>query len=232
MRTAFSTNRLLSVLSPGDLALLTPHLIRVALEVRQPLETPQERIRFVYFLESGLASVVVHSSQRQSIQAGLIGCEGVTGAAVIMGDDRSVHDTFVQQEGEALCIEADALRGAIAHSVDLNHLLLRFVHVFNVQVAQTALAYGRAKLEEHLARWLLMVHDRIDGDQITITHEFIALMLGVRRSGVTDAMHALERKGMIRSTRGTVRIIDREGLATFAAGMYGVPENEYRRLIG
>jgi CRP-like cAMP-binding protein len=106
------------------------------------------------------------------------------------------------------------------------------VHVFSVQVAHTALANGRAKIEERLARWLLMVHDRIDGDEVNLTHDFIALMLGVRRPGVTDALHALEGKGLIRSTRGVLRIVDREGLEVIANAIYGVPEAEYRRLIG
>lgn len=232
MSSSFSSNRLLSVLSAQDLGLLTPHLVRVPLALRQPIETPHEPIRFVYFVESGFASVVVRSSQHDSIEAGLIGWEGVTGTSVIMGDDRSPHEVFVQLEGEAMRIEADALRDAIARSGELNHLLLRFVHVFSVQVAHTALANGRAKIEERLARWLLMVHDRITGNEVTITQEFIALMLGVRRPGVTVALHALEGKGMIRSVRGAVRILDREGLETFASGTYGAPENEYRRLIG
>lgn len=232
MMTTFSPNRLLSALSEQDLALLKPHLVRVPLTVRQPLEHADEDITHVYFIESGFASVVVRSRSNESIEAGVIGFEGVTGAPVIMGNDRSPHEVYVQLEGEALRIEADALRNAIARSADLNHVLLRFVHVFTVQVAHTALANGRATIEQRLARWLLMVHDRIDGDEVNLTHDFIALMLGVRRPGVTDALHALEGKGFIRSTRGNLRIIDREGLEELASAIYGVPETEYQRLIG
>ena len=94
------------------------------------------------------------------------------------------------------------------------------------------MANGRAKIEERLARWLLMVQDRIDGDEAALTHDFIAIMLGVRRPGVTDAIHALEGKGLVRATRGALRIVDREGLEALAGGAYGLPEKEYRRLFG
>jgi CRP-like cAMP-binding protein len=232
MTTTYSPNRLLSALSEQDLALLKPHLVRVPLALRDPIETPNEPITHAYFIESGFASVVVRSRTNDSIEAGVIGWEGLAGKPLILGDDRSPHEVFVQLEGAALRIEADALRDAIDRSADLHHVLLRFVHVFSVQVAHTALANGRAKIEERLARWLLMVHDRIDGDEVNLTHDFIALMLGVRRPGVTDALHALEGKGLIRSTRGVLRIVDREGLEVIANAIYGVPEAEYRRLIG
>ncbi|QGZ95446.1 Crp/Fnr family transcriptional regulator [Terricaulis silvestris] len=227
-----STNRLLSLLGHSDLALLTPHLTRIPLATRQSIERPNEDITHVYFVESGIVSIVAHSAAHESIEAGLIGYEGVTGISVIMGDHRTPHEAFVQFEGGALRIETAAFRDALAQSETLTRLMLHFVHIFNIQVAHTALANGRAHIEERLARWLLMVHDRTVGDEATLTHEFIALMLGVRRPGVTDALHALEGKAMIRSTRGIVRIVDREGLESLASGTYGVPESEYRRLIG
>lgn len=110
--------------------------------------------------------------------------------------------------------------------------LLRYVHVFMVQGSQTALANGRGRLDERLTRWLLMWHDRIGDDNLTITHEFLALLLGVRRQGVTVALHDLEGQGFIRSTRNLVRILDRDGLQGAANGFYGVPEAEYDRSIG
>ena len=101
-----------------------------------------------------------------------------------------------------------------------------------IQTAHTVLAQGRAKLEERLARWLLMSHDRAEGDELPLTHEFLALMLGVRRAGVTMATHLLEGRGVIRATRGQLMVVDRKGLEEIAGGTYGVPEAEYRRLIG
>ncbi|MGQ0534278.1 MAG: Crp/Fnr family transcriptional regulator [Caulobacteraceae bacterium] len=227
-----SPNRLLSALSATDLALLSPHLTRVPLLTRALVEARDEVITHVYFIESGIVSVLARAGEKESIEVGLIGCEGVTGGGVILGDHRAPHEAFVQLQGSAMRIATPALCEALAESRSLHQLLLRFVHVFNIQIAHTALANGRVKIEDRLARWLLMVHDRIEGDEALLTHELIAQMLGVRRPGVTDALHELERKGMIRSQRGVVRIVDREGLETLASGTYGVPEREYRRLIG
>ncbi|HYD88364.1 MAG TPA: Crp/Fnr family transcriptional regulator [Vitreimonas sp.] len=227
-----SSNRLLSTLSRNASALLAPHLAPVELALRQHIERPGEDISHVYFVTSGIVSVVARSSQHDSIEAGLIGCEGMTGIAVVMANHRSPHEAFVQLEGAAQRLEAEQLRIAMRRSEEISNVLLRFAHVFSTQVTHTALANARAKIEERLARWLLMVHDRVAGDEASLTHEFIAIMLGVRRPGVTDALHLLEGKGLIRATRGVVRIVDREGLELLAGGAYGVPEREYRRLLG
>jgi CRP-like cAMP-binding protein len=114
----------------------------------------------------------------------------------------------------------------------LRSLLLAYVQALLAQTTSTVLANGHAKLEERLARWLLMVHDRTDGMTITLTHEFLAVMLGVRRAGVTVALHLLEGKGLIRSTRRQIVILNRRGLIEEAHGSYGAAEEEYRRLIG
>jgi len=232
MPSPSSPNQLLAALSADDLALLAPDLTSVDLALRQRIEEPDQDIPHAYFVTAGIVSVVARSTGHESIEAGVIGHEGMTGAAIVMANHRSPNETFVQLEGAAQRIDADKLRAAMTRSTDLTSLLLRYVHVFNTQVAHTALANGRANIEERLARWLLMVDDRIDGHEANLTHDFIALMLGVRRPGVTDALHTLEGKNMIRSTRGAVRIVDRERLQSLAGGTYGVPESEYRRLIG
>src|SRR5437763_9693429 len=110
-------------------------------------------------------------------------------------------------------------------------MLLRYVQVFLIQASQTVVANARFKIEERLARWILMADDRVDTPVIALTHEFLSIMLGVRRAGVTDAIHALEGRGLIRGDRGEIRITDRKGLVEWADGCYGVPEREYRRLI-
>lgn len=130
------------------------------------------------------------------------------------------------------CLSADDLRDLLLLSQPLRQIAQRFVQVFMTQVGQTALANGRAKIDERLARWLLMAQDRLDDAGLQLTHEFIALMLGVRRPGVTEAINELEGRGLIRSTRGDLRVIDRKGLEAVAGGIYGVPESEYVRLIG
>ena len=224
-------NHILSKLPAGDLALLTPGLSPVDLPLRKPLETPNKLIDHVYFIESGFASVVANGNDR-SIEVGLIGSEGMTGLAVLMGADRTPNATYMQLAGKGLRIASANLRKAMTQSETLHRLLLRYGHAFVVQTAHTALANGRNKVEERLARWLLMAHDRIDGDDLAITHEFMSIMLGVRRAGVTVALDTLENKGFVRARRGGVVILNRKGLEGITNGAYGAPEAEFKRLWG
>jgi CRP-like cAMP-binding protein len=133
--------------------------------------------------------------------------------------------------GEAYRIEATRLRDAVEGRPSLYLHLLRFVQAFTVQVAQTALSNGSYSLEERLARWLLMCHDRVDGDVLSTTHEFLSIMLDVRRPGVTEALHILEGAHMIRAERGLVTVLDRAKLEQVAGESYGVAEAEYARLM-
>ena len=224
-------NLLLRALSKGDQARLAPELELVELDLKQSIELPNAAIKHVYFPESGFISVVA-GSKSQSIEAGLIGREGMTGAAVVLGDDRSPNHAFVQLQGSAHRLSTKRFRMALEESPALRRLALRYAHVFMTQVAQTAFANGTASVEHRLARWLLMAQDREAGDELHLTHEFISIMLGVRRSGVTDALHELERKRFIRGARGVIQITNRRGLITLAGAIYGVPEAQYERLIG
>jgi len=226
-----SRNRLLAVLSHADRDLVTPALEMIALDPRQVLEAPSDPIDYVYFVESGLVSVVGTTQPDHRIEVGMVGYEGMTGVALVLGDDRSVNETVVQSAGSAMRLPSKALRKMMAASESFTATLLRYVNVFMVQGSQTALANGRGRLDERLARWLLMWHDRVLEDDLLITHEFLALLLGVRRQGVTVALHDLEGKGLIRSTRSHIRIIDRDGLQQAANGFYGIPEAEYDRAI-
>jgi CRP-like cAMP-binding protein len=224
------SNKLLRALSHDDLALLGA-LEPIELDLRHPVEQANQTIEHVYFPDSGIISVVAKSADDQ-IEAGVVGREGMTGTAVVMGNHRSPNDAYVQMAGAGHRVPAQRVRDAVETSSSLRQLMQRYAQVFMVQVAQTALANGRAKIEERLARWLLMAHDRQDDDDLRLTHEFIAIMLGVRRPGVTDALHQLEAKSLIRSNRGAIRIVDRAGLLGVAGGAYGVPESEYKRLLG
>jgi CRP-like cAMP-binding protein len=227
-----NANRILSRLSAEDFALLEPHLAMSDLAVRKQLEVSRRPIEHVYFPESGIVSVVANGDNKQSIEVGLIGRDGMTGLAIVMGTDRSPHQTYVQVAGRASRIRADSLRAAIGKSATLHRRLLQYAHAFLMQTGYTALANGRSKIEERLARWLLMAHDRIDGDTLTLTHEFLSVMLGVRRPGVTHALNLLENAGLIDAHRGVITIIDREGLEESSNGAYGAPEAELRRLFG
>ena len=227
-----TSNLLLGALQAEDVAIVRPLLEPVTLNVRDSAEKADEPISWVYFPDHGIISVVAQSGPDQQIEAGLIGREGMSGLSVLLGSDRSPHEVYVQVAGAGHRIARDALRATLVERPGLQVVFLRYAQSFAVQTAHTALANGAAKIEERLSRWLLMAHDRIDGPQLPLTHEFMALMLGVRRAGVTDALHRLEGLALIRSTRGLVTILDREGLEVNAGAFYGGPEREYARLMG
>ena len=214
------SNRILSRLSRQEFALLEPHLEAVDLPVRKTLEARRKRIDQVYFIESGFASVVANGSSKPSIEVGIIGREGMTGLAIVMGHDRAQHDTYIQVAGHGLRISAAKLREADERSITLHRAMLRYAHAFLLQTTTTALANGRSKIEERAARWLLMADDRIDGDDLPLTHEFLGLMLGTHRPGVTIALQALEKAGLITTRRSHITIIDRKGLEKSSNGTY------------
>ncbi|MBZ9774380.1 Crp/Fnr family transcriptional regulator [Mesorhizobium sp. CO1-1-8] len=225
-------NALLRRLAPADLNLLVPHLRDTFLELRSPIETAGKPIDYVYFLQSGLASVVAKKRPNVDAEVGIIGFEGMTGSALVMGDDRATHDCFIQMTSEAMMIEAARFKTALDTSRTLRPFLLRYVHAFHIQATYTALNNARSKIEERLARWLLMCDDRAVGNRLAITHEFLSMMLGVRRPGVTIALQVLEGRGFIQSRRGEVVIRNRKGLIDVADGCYGESEAEYKRLVG
>jgi len=225
-------NRLLASLPEADLALLRPHLVPVKLGFRQRLQSANRRVKAAYFPDSGIASVVaIANGSRSQTEVAVIGWEGVTGLPLILRAGRSPCEVFIQVEGHGQCIPAYDLLSAMRQSEVLQDTLLRFAHVFAVQSGYTALANAHGKLEERLARWLLMAQDRIANDELLLTHEFLSLMLGVRRAGVTVALQHFENGGLIATNRGSVTIKDRDGLEESANGFYGAPEAEYERLF-
>jgi CRP-like cAMP-binding protein len=211
---------------------LLPDLEAVSLDLRKVLERPNKRIDDVYFPDAGFASVVAVQPKQTKVEVGLIGREGMTGLPVVLGNHKTPHETYIQAAGHGQRLNATKLRKAMAASSSLQSLLLKFVQAFMVQTAQTAISNARAKLNERLARWILMADDRIDGSRLPLTHEFLSLMLGVRRAGVTEALHALESEGLIRASRGEIIVRSRKGIERRAGGSYGIPEAEFRRLIG
>jgi CRP-like cAMP-binding protein len=225
-------NRLLTKMSPEDWALVAPHLEMVSLKERQVVEVPGKPITHVYFVETGVVSVVAVNQEDHRIEVGVIGEEGMTGVALVMGDDRAQHSAYLQIGGNGRRMTAAAFLEAMARSPSLRSLMMRSANAFMIQTAHTALANGRAKLEERLARWLLMAHDRLNTDSVPLTHEFLAVMLGVRRAGVTVALHSFERRGLIATRRGQLTLMDRKGIEKVAGSFYGIPEAELKRLMG
>ena len=229
----YTPNLLLRAMKRGDLALLAPYLERVSLDHEQVLVSAHEPIEHVYFLEDGIASIVATTPDIGTTEIGIFGRDGLSGTAVLLGTDRTPHKTFMQVNGSsALRIEADHVREAMSLSPVLQGLLLRYAQSFIVQTGYSAIANARHRVEARLARWLLMCHDRIDSDDIALTHEFMSMMIAAQRTVVTMTLHVLEGAGMIRATRGRVTILDRDKLEDLAGDAYGEPEAEYRRLIG
>jgi CRP-like cAMP-binding protein len=226
-------NLLLRALSSDDYALLEPHLERTKLSSKYRLFEAHQPVERVHFMEGGVASIVSEQEAGDLVEIGLYGREGMSGASVVLGAEQSPHISMVQVDHtSSLNIASERLLEACDRSVNLLKLLLRYVHSLNVQAALTAASNAHYALPERLARWLLMCHDRVGGDQIELTHEFISMMLAVRRSGVTVTLHTLEATGAIKATRGMVIVKDRERLEEIAGESYGGPEAEYRRLIG
>lgn len=225
-------NGILAKLGPDDLDLLRPDLLRLDLPVRHRMATPDVVIEHAYFLSSGIASYVTHVKHDIPIEIGIVGREGFMSPPLVLGVDRSPEMTYMQAAGHGHRIGSGELRAAMDRSPSLTRILQLYVHVFMTQTASTVLANGRASLAQRLARWLLMADDRIDGSVLPLTHEFLSVMLGVRRSGVTTALRELEHRGLITRNRGNIVLVDREGVIEQADGYYGSAERELHRLFG
>ncbi|RWP11008.1 Crp/Fnr family transcriptional regulator [Mesorhizobium sp.] len=223
-------NRLLASLLPDDFALIEPHLEAVTFELREHLFRAEQKITHVTFPERGIASIVADTEEGR-FEVGMVGSEGLIGTAIVVGVDRTPHTCMVQAAGEAFRIGAVELQVAMDHSPTLRAVLLRFVHTFIVQISQTAYANAGYSTEERLARWLLMTHDRLEQDTMPITHEFMSIMLGTRRPGVTIAVQVLEGVGAIKNTRGQILLKDRTKLEEIAGQAYGFAEREYSNVF-
>ena len=224
-------NRLLASLSADDFSRLQPHLAPIFLDTRQVLIEPNTPIEHVYFPESGMSSVT-NNSAGGKIEVGVVGREGIVGLSIVLGVDQTPYEFFMQMPGHGWRIAAHDLERAMAQSPSLHRQLLRYVQAAHVQASETAFANANSDVEARLARWLLMCHDRVDGDDIPPTHKFIAMMLGVPRPGVTVALHVLEGMHVICAKRAVITVLDREKLEELAHDAYGLSEAEYTRLIG
>jgi CRP-like cAMP-binding protein len=212
-------NHLLANLPDDVLDRLRPHMERVQLAVGKRLEKPNERIAHVLFPLSGICSVLAAAGDDR-IEVGIIGRDGMTGVSVVLGADTSPHECFVQVAGEALRLAVGELHQVIESNPATRKQFLLYARSLMVQTAQTALANGRLTIEHRLIRWLLMSQDRLDGDEIPLTHEFISLMLGVTRPGVTVAVQALEAARLIGNRRGCITILDRPALEAIVGDAY------------
>jgi CRP-like cAMP-binding protein len=225
-------NKLLGLLPEDAFAALSPALDYVELPRAHVFSSPDLAAENAYFIESGIGSIVAITPQGQRSEVGIFGPEGMSPASIVLDTASTPYSVFMQIPGYGYRIGTDAMRDALAHSPDLRHLLSRYAYALSVQTSYTGLSNSVHHIDERLARWILMCHDRTSGDQIALTHEFLSVMLAVRRSSVTTALHVLEGKHLVYSERNLITVRDRQALELFAGDAYGVPEREYLRLIG
>jgi CRP-like cAMP-binding protein len=224
-------NRLLTSLPSADFGRLAASLTPVTLTLRQNLLEADEPIEAAYFVETGMVSYLAFLEGGEAIEVGIIGSEGMVGIPLILGVDSASAGAIVQMEGTALRISPAALRQAFNGSEAVRTRLLRYMQALYTQVSQTAVCNGHHGLEERLARWLLMAHDRVEGDRFAMTHEFMAMMLGVRRSGVTVTAGTLKQAGLISYANGQMTVLDRPGLESVACECYGTVQRQFEQIL-
>ncbi len=225
-------NLLLRALPRAELDGLLPFLERVPFPLGMAVIVEEAPVDAVHFVEVGTVSMITTMEDGARIEVGLVGPEGFTGLALFLGAPNAPLEGQVQVDGSALRLPAAALRRALADLPGLLPLMLRYVDSFHAQVAQTAACNGRHAIEQRLARWLLMTHDRAGGNGFPMTQEFLSTMLGVRRPGVTLAMGALQRAGLVRAERGRVAVLDRPGLEAASCECHGIVRDRFAWLTG
>ncbi|MBN3939150.1 Crp/Fnr family transcriptional regulator [Nostoc sp. NMS9] len=225
-------NKLLAALPASDYQRLIPHLKLVSLPVQQILYEAGEPITQVYFPDKAMVSIVTTMEDGSTAEVGIVSNEGMVGIPVILGDNITTTTAFVQISGAAMQMDADVLRAEFNRGGAIQTLLLCYVQAVYSELAQGVACNRLHILEERLARWLMTVSERLELEDFPLTQEFIAQMLGVRRSGVTVAASTLSRAGMITYQRGHISILNREDLSATSCECYRVIQNEFARLLG
>jgi CRP-like cAMP-binding protein len=225
-------NRLLALLAPGDLKRLTRYLEPVVLSYRQSLYAANTPISHVYFLESGVGSLVNTMVNGAAAEVGTIGNEGIVGLPILLNDTTSPTTVYVQVPGTGLRMNASDLRRELERSLSMRTVMLHYTHAFFNQVAQSAACNHFHSLQQRCCRWILMTHDRMSADEFLLTQEFLAMMLGVQRTGVTIASRALKKAGCIEYARGKLTVLDRRKLEKLSCECYRVSKAEFDRLLG
>ncbi|MBD0370392.1 MAG: Crp/Fnr family transcriptional regulator [Pyrinomonadaceae bacterium] len=224
-------NRLLACLPEEEFARLSRHMERVSLSHGQYAIVPEEPIRDVYFPLTCLLSLVTILEDGSTVESGTIGREGMSGIPVLLDAKSTPMPTFAQIPGYALKIRASVLKEMYEERGHLHKLLNRYIHTVIVTGSQSTACNARHNVEERLCRWLLMSSDGVGSDELNLTQEFLATMLGVRRPGVSQAAGALQEAGLISYNRGTIKILDRAGLERAVCECYRMSKAEYDRLF-
>jgi CRP-like cAMP-binding protein len=225
------TNRLLGLLSEPDYERLRPHLQPDTMEYKKPLYNGGETIDFVWFIETGVASLVNTMTNGDAAEVGTVGNEGMVGLPLILDDYIAPTSVYVQVPGTGLRMNAKQFSTELAQSRSMRRTMHHYAHAFFNQVAQSAACNHFHNIEQRCCRWLLMTHDRMSADEFVLTQEFLAMMLGVQRSGVSVVAGVLQKAGFIHYSRGIVTIRDRRGLEAHSCECYEVSRREFDRLL-
>jgi CRP-like cAMP-binding protein len=223
-------NHILAALPPEDYERLAPHLEPVKLSLNQILYESGGGMEYVYFPTNVMISLVSQMADGGSVEVGLVGFEGMLGLPLVLGVEKSPHQAIIQISDGALRAKAEVIKREFKRGGALSDLLLRFTQAMLLQISQVAACNRVHTVEERLARWLLMTHDRAGTDRLELTQEFLAVMLGCRRAGVTSAAITLQGVGAIRYSRGHIIVLDRPCLEDYACECYQVIKAEFDRV--
>jgi CRP-like cAMP-binding protein len=225
-------NRLLARLPAEEFESLRPHLELVKLSHGDPLIKPGEPIRRVHFPVSCLGSLVAVMEDGSTVESSAVGREGMAGVPVLLADGLTTMETVVQIPGEAYAAPSQAVKEIFDRAGPFQKLLYKYFHTLFIVAAQTAACNRLHHIEPRLCRWLLKSSDGVGSDDLALTQEYVAVLLGVRRAGVSETVGRVEEAGLIRHNRGRIEIVDREGLERCACECYRIVKGEYERLLG
>ena len=225
-------NKILAALPDEEFAQLQPKLREATFKLGEIVYRAEEPIDYVYFINRGIVSWLATLEDGNTVEAGVIGNEGLAGVSVLLGARSTPNQALTQAEVHGLRISSRDLTDEFRKNGQLNRMILRFVHSMFTQVAQTAACNRLHTLDQRLARWLLMTHDRTDGEEFPLTQDFLSRMLGVRRAGVSVAANSLRQNGLIDYHRGDIRILDRDGVEHASCECYKIVKEEYEQTLG
>lgn len=225
-------NRILMRLPPAEFERLRPHLEHISLDFKEPLYEQGSPVTYVFFVKTGVISLVTELEQGKAIETGTIGREGMVGLPAFFGAPTAPWRAFCQIPGDAYRVSAAALRSELRNGGALGPLLMRYANAVMAMLAQSAACNGAHSVEERMCRWLLTTHDRVDSDDFALTQEFLGHMLGVRRPTVSLAGGVLQRAGLIKYSRGRITILDRAGLESASCECYAFVQKQFNEAFG
>jgi CRP-like cAMP-binding protein len=228
---ARSANRLLARLPPGHFDRLFPLLQAVTLEPRQVIYHVRSPLNYVYFPASGVISAMTVMKNGSTIEVATIGKEGVVGLTAFLGAGTSPYEVMVQVPGHGWRMRADAFHAEAQKDGPLRQLLVLYNTAFATQISYSVACNGLHTVEKRCCRWLLMTQDRVGQSELPLTHEFLAIMLGVRRASITEVLRPLQKRGLIHNGRGRIEVLDRPGLEAHACECYEAVIQEFARLF-